>query len=636
MLFQRILTGASLTFLMFTSCIQEEHASHFLPPEIVSTEAVAGMESVELRCTLSDARFDVCGFRYGIQGTGDNSVLECVPEGTYFSGTLTGLEAGQEYDFQAFVRAGEMEVRSDTRTFRLPKPSPDDPVYFEDEGFRNYMLSRCDYDLDGVITRREASSVARIEVCSDEWNIKSLKGIEYLENLEVLRCTGSWVGTSVLNRPYYYLSRHYKWEVIGPIGTLMNVDVSRNTKLKILQLSNNPGIGETGSGTVDVSKCTQLVTLDLGMCYIKYPDVSSCPELELLDLSHGWGQVPDLSNNPKLRSLNIEHHQLGQYQYVDISRNPLLEEVTINASASGLSDLSNNPNLRTLKVSWCTDIRLDLAGLAGLEWLEIRSTGTKSVDLSAMKKLRRLDIADNPLYTLDLSAQESLETLYCGGCRLSSLNISHLKNLEYLDCPWNELKELDTSCNLRLDQLYCGGNPIKQIDLSGNPYLQKFYCDNTRLTELDLSHNQSLVDLRCSDNALDHLDLSRNDLLVYLYFERCAIKDIDLSPLVELQELDCSGNGMTVLDTSHNPQLRWLVCKNNLFSSLDVSYNPKLAGPNGDEITGLFCSPMNNARGKNLLKVLWVKEGQTIDGVTVNRSTDNVPAETEIKEKNDG
>ena len=96
-----------------------------------------------------------------------------------------------------------------------------------------------------------------------------------------------------------------------------------------------------------------------------------------------------------------------------------------------------------------------------------------------------------------------------------------------------------------------------------------------------------------------------------------------------MEELDCSSNSLETLDTSNNSMIRWLVCSNNLIETLDVSKNRHLSGPN-DNITGLFCAPMDDKDGNNILKTLYVSAGQSIEGVTVNRSTEHIPAKTDI------
>ena len=60
----------------------------------------------------------------------------------------------------------------------------------------------------------------------------------------------------------------------------------------------------------------------------------------------------------------------------------------------------------------------------------------------------------------------------------------------------------------------------------------------------------------------------------------------------------------------------------NFLTSLDVSQNL--------ELYSLRCSPMIDSSGRNLLSILYVSQGQIIPNVTVNRSVQNIPYETQI------
>ena len=554
-------------------------------------------------------------------------LVECAP-----MNTLKKLYVSDSQVIEGVTRnRSEANVPAETEIVIRYVGAPDGKISFEDPCFKAYLVSAFDRNRDGEISLEEASEIYKIHICSDELNITSLQGIEFMPNLEFLCCSGTWISTTVLNRPNYYLSKHYHWDdCIGPIGTLKKVDVTHNHKLRVLDLSNNSGIGETDSGTVDVSNCPELEELYLQMCYIKYPDVSACTKLQILNMSHGHGDFPDFSDNSKLLLLDLGHEQRSRQQPIDISHCPLLEEIDLSASASSLSDLSYNPKLRVLKLNWCMRVDPDLSALPLLEVFESQGNGLTSLDLSAQRNLVTLNVSGNPLGSLDLSGLKGLRRLMCNSCGLLSLDLSVLRDLEYIECYGNNLASLDLSGNLKLKEVYCQYNPILSLDLSNNTSLTHLYCSETGIKTLDVSHNRALCDLRCNDNDLDRIDVSSNPELIYLYFERCRIESVDLSGNPRLQEIDCSGNGMKALDVSGNPQLRWLVCGNNLIGSLDVSKNPRLGGTNGDDLTGLYCAPMNDSKGKNILKSLYLSSGQSIAGVTVNRSTKHVPEETEL------
>lgn len=538
-------------------------------------------------------------------------ILECSPmPGTTGKNLLRKLYVSEDQEIQGVtVNRSMKNVPEDTDIV----PVKAGTVIIPDQAFKAWLVSRFDVDLDGEISYMEAADIHEIDLWSNQLGVTSLRGIEHMPELEVLRCPGEWVSTVVLNKEHYYLSKHYHWdECVGPVGTLRQVDVSKNPKLRVLDLSNNSGIGETGSGTLDLSRNPLLEELRLPMCYIKYPDISSCPSLRVINLSHGRGDMPDFSGFGELRFLDVSHDNSGRLQPVNVSGSPYLEEINVDASASSLSDLRNNPKLKVLKISWCADINPDLSAVPLLEEYEGMSLGLHSLDLSGLEHLKSLAVSDNPLGSLDLSSMSGLERLVCNSCGLTVLDVRGLKNLT---------------------EIYVADNPLRSLDLTSNRKLVKLFCAGAGLTELDVSANPLLWDLRCDRNSLTTLDVSSNPKLWGLYCGYNSITALDLSNNRDLQELDCSSNQIESLDVSSCPLLRWLVCGNNQIRSLDISQNPHFEGPNGDDITGLFCAPMNDRDGNNILETLSVAKEKSILGVTVNRSAKHVPSGTRIVSK---
>lgn len=559
-------------------------------------------------------------------------ILECSPmPGTTGKNLLRKLYVSEDQEIQGVtVNRSAKNVPEDTDIVPIKAGT----VIIPDQAFKAWLVSRFDVDLDGEISYMEAADIHEIDFWSNQFGVTSLRGIEHMPGLEVLRCPGEWVSTVVLNKEHYYLSKHYHWdECVGPVGTLRQVDVSKNPKLRVLDLSNNSGIGETGSGTLDLSRNPLLEELRLPMCYIKYPDISSCPSLRVINLSHGRGDMPDFFGFGELRFLDVSHDNSGRLQPVNVSGSPYLEEINVDASASSLSDLRNNPKLKVLKISWCADINPDLSAVPLLEEYECISCGLHSLDLSGLEHLKSLAVSDNPLGSLDLSSISGLERLVCVSCGLSSLDLSGMKDLSYLECSWNSIASIDFSSCPSLQEIYVAGNPLGTIDVTKNPRLSKLFCEETGISELDVSGNPFIWDLRCDRNNLTSLVVPSNPRLWGLHCSHNAISRLDLSNNHELQELDCSANLLEGLDISSCPLLRWLVCGNNQIRSLDISQNSHFEGPNGDDITGLFCSPMNDRDGNNLLDTLSVAKGKSILGVTVDRSAKHVPVGTRIVSK---
>lgn len=310
------------------------------------------------------------------------------------------LKAGQQ------VRRG---IVKDTHT-QVCYTATTPLVRIQDPGFKDYLISRFDQDGDGEISRIEARGIREISVCSDEWNIRSLQGIERMPNLRVLICTGSWIDGPVPDQPYYYQGK-YRWpDCFGPAGTLLEVDVSHNPGLRELNLCGNAGLGDR-LGTLDLRNNTDLEVLELGMTYLKYPDVSFLTNLTVLNLSHLRGPKPDISKLKKLRRFVLDFPQDNQGDYaVDVSHCPDLEELVI-ATAGSVSDLSKNPKLRELRVGNMDLKSLDVTFLPHLEILDCPANGLTELDLSGNPSLRELACQENRLKILDVSANVALEAL---------------------------------------------------------------------------------------------------------------------------------------------------------------------------------------------------------------------------------
>ena len=97
---------------------------------------------------------------------------------------------------------------------------------------------------------------------------------------------------------------------------------------------------------------------------------------------------------------------------------------------------------------------------------------------------------------------------------------------------------------------------------------------------------------------------------------------------LNLVSLDFSGQSVVRLDISQNASLSNLICGGNQLIQLDVSGN--------DSLSLLDCSPMNDNSGNNTLKYVIVNSTQSLEGITINRSNDKIPDETQIIVKGQG
>lgn len=179
--------------------------------------------------------------------------------------------------------------------------------------------------------------------------------------------------------------------------------------------------------------------------------------------------------------------------------------------------------------------------------------------------------------------------------------IEYMPELESIRGAYCGLEEVDTSSNPKLTILSIGANSYTSIDVSHNTKLEVLEVDNTNITSIDVSMLTELWHLHVSNTAMSNLDVSNNTKLEYLGCYGCCLSSIDLSA---------------------NTSLRSIEIRKNYLETLDVSMCPNLLY--------LSCSPMNDADGNNLLRTLYVSEGQNIRNVTSDRSSDSIPDETQI------
>ena len=160
-------------------------------------------------------------------------------------------------------------------------------IPIEDPNFKAYLVENFDKDSDGEISYEEASNIARINVYTD--NIESVQGIEFMENLDSLRC--------------------YGMRSSGSYGALRDLDVSNNRKLTWLSCDYNQ------LTTLDVSNNTALTKL-------------YCSENQLTSLN--------ISNNTALTHLYCFSNQLTS---LDVSKNTALTYLDCSPMSGALASL---------------------------------------------------------------------------------------------------------------------------------------------------------------------------------------------------------------------------------------------------------------------------------------------------------
>lgn len=479
-------------------------------------------------------------------------------------------------------------------------------IPIEDANFKAYLLGEnYDTDGDGEISYAEADAITTIGfLVTNRLGITSLQGIEYMTNLIAINCGGYWYDSydtsseayssafKYTDSPLYFTNGEYEF---GPIGTLESIDVSNNSKLEYLWLYNNAALGDS-QGTIDLSHNPNLKLLNICNTMLEYPDLANNSALVELEMGSCRGtSMPDVSNMPQLENFNIEYpkddngNALDPMFAVDVSGNPCLTRLVVSSAATSLSDLSYNPLIKEFHDSYTSLGFVDVSSLENLEILGIAHSNVSG----------EISFSDNP----------KLSVLYAEGNSISSLELSANDNLRVLNIFDNNISYLTLPSSL--EYINCWNNPLNAIDVSEMAGLYNLCCANTGITSLDVTHNTNLKYLAFNDNEIESIDLSAN---------------------TELEELACWNCGLTGLDLTNNTKLTWLRCWSNQIQALNLSHNLSLGTRNtgNDNENGLWCSPMNDASGNNILDVLYIADGQVIPYVTENRSDDRIPAETRI------
>ncbi|MBR5093590.1 MAG: leucine-rich repeat protein [Oscillospiraceae bacterium] len=166
---------------------------------------------------------------------------------------------------------------------------PIDEAHFPDPIFRAYVAEHLDLDGDGKLSEAECAAATVIDLAGS--GVASLEGIQLFPELTELNAGGDF----------------------ETAGALAELDLSANTKIRVLDLGFNQELGE-----VDVSMLTELESLMVGFC--------------------GLSEL-DLSGNPALKELWCDDNELTE---LDLSANPLLEHLDCCGN-EGLTELDLRP-----------------------------------------------------------------------------------------------------------------------------------------------------------------------------------------------------------------------------------------------------------------------------------------------------
>ncbi len=435
---------------------------------------------------------------------------------------------------------------------------------------------------------------------------------------------------------------------------LKSLDVRTCTALEYLDCSNasSSTLNNSQLTSLNASGCTALKKITCANnSYLKSLDASGCTALEYLNCSY-YIYYSIYSAFSSLNVINVSGCTAltylscfgGSLTSLDVSSCTSLTYLSCDANQLTSLDVSSCTALDTLNCSYNSLTSLEVSKNTALTDLKCRDNKLTELDVSNHTALMTLVCSENQLISLDVSSCTALDTLNCSYNSLTSLDVSKNTVLTWLSCRNNQLTELDVSNNTALTTLVCSENQLTSLDVSNHTVLKTLSCQNyeypksSKLTSLNVSGCIALEKLTCSYNKLTSLEVSGCMALKTLDCNYNQLTSLNVSGCIALEKLNCDYNQLTFLNVSSCTALNWLychdnkltylyvnsctflstfACSSNLLSDLDVSacaLNMKL-----------YCNPMKNESGQNILYTIYARKGQNIEG--------DIPSSTIIEYK---
>ena len=506
--------------------------------------------------------------------------------------------------------------------------SPDFKLNFPDEEFRRFLKECCDKNGDGKLD----VDIKNMTIPTS-YGIKSLKGIEFFEDLEKLDCHD--IGLTTLNvgknfklkeldcsqnqlKEYYPIlsSGLKKLNCSNNKLTYMNLGILYGLNLEEVNCSNNKitkivmdSVGElvkfdcsnNDLMTLDVSQCFKLEELNCSGNQLMELDVGHQTQLTQLDCSNNKLTELNVKQNGGLISLICNDNQLTT---LDLRHNHSLSKLNCAKNrlacldVTGISGGTITANGNRCPIAVRTGGKFDLTTLPGFNVGKATNWNGGSVSGTILTVENGKDEVSyqyncgngvKPTFIFETSLpinknnfpddsfRNYIKTYKAGGRDV--LTVEEQRKVETIEVEGrniSSLKGIEAFPNLT--ELDCGNNSIQKLDLRQNPKLKTLKCNKNQLTKLDLSKNPDIDYLNCSENQLKQLDVSNLKDLVMLNCSHNDLEQLDVRNSKFLETLYCSWNRLTELDAdvTHKSRLVSVECQNNQLTSLILGQNKLL------------------------------------------------------------
>ncbi|WP_376699886.1 leucine-rich repeat domain-containing protein [Listeria innocua] len=322
-----------------------------------------------------------------------------------------------------------------------------------------------------TVTQDELNAVEMLDELYITEYIASIEGVQYLNNLKLLKIVG--YGNSISD--LHPLSGLMKLELIqfnsnqisnlSPLSNLTNLSVLILSDNKISDLSPLSGLTNLKKLQLSENQLSDLTPL------------SGLTNLTFLDMNKNKiSDISPLANLTNLTNLNMSNNQITNLSALS----GLINLVNLYLSENQISDISplaNLTNLTNLSMSNNQITNLSaLSGLINLVNLYLFNNQINNIDsLSRLTNLNRLSMIDNQIN--DISS------------------LAGLSNLTELDIRGNQIKDVSPLSSLtNLESLLLNSNQISDISsLKNLKNLYSFMATNQTIVNKPVNYQKNLV-----------------------------------------------------------------------------------------------------------------------------------------------
>jgi len=223
-------------------------------------------------------------------------------------------------------------------------------------------------------------------------------------------------------------------------------------------------------------------------------------------------------------------------------------------SCAGAADESYSGDITYLNGYNRGIVDANIAGLVGVQTVDLSYGSFTSLSLPAAAGLTRLYLNYSALTSLDLSGCTAIERLYIyGSSNLASLDVSNIPTLEWIKAYDCGLTSIDMSGSSAIVLIELHRNNLTSIDLSDQVNLIEFTCpDNNISGSLDFSMSTAMTTIDITGNNVSSITLGSKPTLYYLSFLNNNIGTLDVSGCTQLGSVAYYGNPITSSGTALN------------------------------------------------------------------------------------